>query len=177
MQKINSKIKTTVPKIIEETLPSHIRENTEKVFCEKLPMYKESMSSKSVVKKPTDTVNQFIINGIPEFGSTFLSQIESDAKIIEEVLEKMGLKAEGNIKEARRFGKYKNPETDERRQCRPLLISTDDPYFMGKWFARTHYLEDFGLTVCIKKILTRAERELEKKLLTKRYNMIKERKS
>ena len=103
-------------------------------------------------------MNQFIINGIPETGSSFLPQIESDTKIIEE----MGLKAEGNRKEARRLGKYKNPDTDERRQCRPLLIATDNPSFMEKCFARSHYLKAFWLTVEIKKFLTRAERNLEK---------------
>ena len=74
----------------------------------------------------------------------------------------MGLKAEGTIKEARRLGKYKKPDTDERRQCRPLLISTDNPYFMAKCFARSHYLKNFQLTVYIKNSLTRAERVLEK---------------
>ena len=69
----------------------------------------------------------------------------------------MGLKAEGNIK-AGRLGKYKNPDTDERRQCRPLLISTDNPYFMEKCFARSHYLKDFRLTIYIKKFLPRAKR-------------------
>ena len=34
MPKIISKIETTVPKIVEETLPSHIWENIEKVFHE-----------------------------------------------------------------------------------------------------------------------------------------------
>ena len=58
-------------------------------------MYTEPMSSTSVAKKPTDTMNQFIINGIPESGSTFCSWIESDAKDIDEVLEKIGLKADG----------------------------------------------------------------------------------
>ena len=134
-------------------------------------MYKESVST-SVEKKQTDTMNKFIINGIPESGSSFLSQIESDTKIIEEILEKMGLKSENNIKEARRLGKHKNPDTDERRLCRPLLITTDNPYFMEKCFARSHHLKDFRLTVYIKKFLTRAERDLEKKILTKRYDMI-----
>ena len=35
------------------------------------------------------------------------------------------------MKEARRLGKYKNKDTDEGRQCRPLLISTDNP-FLGR---------------------------------------------
>ena len=83
-------------------------------------------------------MNQFIINGLSETGSSFLPQIESDTKIIEEVFYKMGVKSKGNIKEARRQGKYKNRDTDERRQCRPLLISTDNPYFMEKYFARSH---------------------------------------
>ena len=85
------------------------------MFCEKFPLYKESISSTSVLKKPADTMNQFIINGLSETGSSFLPQIESDTKIIEEVLYKMGVKSEGNIKEARRQGKYKNRDTDERR--------------------------------------------------------------
>ena len=174
MQKINSKIESTVPKIIKETLPSHTCKNIEKVFCKKLPVYKESTSATSVVEQPADTMNQFIINSIPETGSSFLSQFESDTKIIEEVLDKVGSKAEGNIKEARRLGKKKIPDTDECRQCRPLLISTDNPYFMEQCFARSHYLKNFRLTVYIKKILTRAEGDVEKKLLSKRYNMINE---
>ena len=43
-------------------------------------------------------MSEFIINGLPEVGSTFLSQIESDTKNIEEVLEKLDLKTEGNTK-------------------------------------------------------------------------------
>ena len=172
MQKIYLKIKITVLKIIEESLPSHFSEVIEKVFCAKLPMYKESMSSTSVVKKPIDTTNQCIINGIYESGSTFLSQFESDTKIIEDVIDKLRVKSEGNIKEACRPGKHKNPDADERRQCRPLLISTDNPYFIEKSFPGSHYLKDFRLTVYSKKFLTRGERELEKKLQTKRYNMI-----
>ena len=106
-------------------------------------------------------MNQFIINSIPKTGFSFLSQFESDTKIIEEVLDKMGLKAEGNIKEGGRLGKNKIPDTDERRQCRPPLISTDNPYFMEKSIARSHYLKNFRLTVYIKKFLTRAECDLE----------------
>ena len=126
------------------------------------------------MKKNTDTMNQFIIHGILESGSTFLSQIESDTKNIEEVLDKTGVKAEGRIKEAGRLGKYKNPYADDHTLCRSLLISTDNAYFKGKCFAGGHYLKHFRLTVYIKTFLFRAERELEKKLVTKRYNMIKE---
>ena len=74
----------------------------------------------------------------------------------------MGLKAKGNIKEACRLRKYKNPDTDERKQCGCLQMSTDNPYLLEKCFGRSHYLKDFHLTVFIKKFLTRAERELEK---------------
>ena len=126
MQKITSKVGTTVPKFIEETLPSHSCENIQKMFCEKLSLCKDSMSSTSVLKKPTDTMNQFINNVISESGSTFLSQIGADPKLIEEVLGKMGLKAECKIKEARRLEKYKNRDTDEHRQCLPLLITDLD---------------------------------------------------
>ena len=56
MQTINSKIESTVPKNIEETFPSHIRGIIEKVFCEKLPLYKESISSTSVVKNSMTNV-------------------------------------------------------------------------------------------------------------------------
>ena len=162
MQKISSKVETTLPKFIEETVPSYSCENTQKVFCEKLPMCKDSMSSTSVLKKPTDIMNQFIINVISESGSTFLSQIESDPKLIEEVLGKMGLKVECKIKEACRLEKYKNRDTDEHRQCRPLLISTNNPCFMEKFFARSRYLKDFLRLSLYEKLLTRAERELEK---------------
>ena len=42
----------------------------------------------------------------------------------------MGLKAKGNIKEACRLRKYKNPDTDERKQCGCLQMSTDNPYLL-----------------------------------------------
>ena len=53
-------------------------------------MYKESASS-SVVKKPDENVKQFIINGIPEQGTSYRSQVDSDTKLIEEVLDHMAL--------------------------------------------------------------------------------------
>ena len=72
----------------------------------------------------------------------------------------------------RRLGKFKDLDTNVRRLCRPLLISTDNPYFMEKCFARSHHLKDFRMPVYIKKYLSKADRDLEKTLLSKRYNMI-----
>ena len=54
-------------------------------------MYNESISSTPVVKKPDEaTINLFMNTGVPEAMSRLFSLIESDAKIITEVLDKMG---------------------------------------------------------------------------------------
>ena len=43
---------------------------------------------------------------------------------------------------------------------------------MENCFARSHYLKDFRITVKIKKFSTQSDRELEKKILSKRFQMI-----
>ena len=89
----------------------------------------------------------------------------------------MGLKSDGNIVQARRLGKFKNPANNERRLYRPTLITTNSPHFMENCFARSHYLKEFRIPVYIKKFLTQSDRELEKKILSKRFQMIGEGKS
>ena len=79
--------------------------------------------------------------------------------------------------QARRLGNFKNHANNERRLYRPILITTNSPHFMKKCFARSHYLKDLRIPVYIKKFLTQCDQELEKKILSKRFQMIGEGKS
>ena len=115
---------------------------------------------------------QIMINGLPEIANSYNKLIESDTKLLDEVITFMGPKSDGNIVQARRLGKFKNPANNERRLYGPILITTNSPHFMENSFARSHYLKDFRIPVYIKKFLTQSDRKLEKKILSKRFQMV-----
>ena len=83
----------------------------------------------------------------------------------------MGLISENNITPARRLGKSQTAN-NEHRTCRPLLIATNNAHFMDRCFARSNHLQDFRIPVYLKKFLSSSDREIEKKVLAKRYEMI-----
>ena len=176
---LSAKIGTEIPKIIELALPNHIKDNFEKVFNETLPSFRDAVLTNKKIKghKTANEPMQFLINGLPENANSYNKLIESDTKLLDEVITFMGLKSDGNIVQARRLGKFKNPANNERRLYRPILITTNSPHFMENCFARSHYLKDFRIPVYIKKFLTQSDRELEKKILSKRFQMIGEGKS
>ena len=72
----------------------------------------------------------------------------------------------------RRLGKSLLTGSRERKKCIPILVTTRNSYFMEICFARSHLLKSFKLPVYIKKFLSSSDRELEKKLLSKRYEMV-----
>ena len=116
-------------------------------------------------------MNQFVINGVPELGNTFDARVKSYANIIAEIMQYMGLNSENNITSARRLGKSQTAN-NERRTCRPLLIATNNAHFMDRCFARSSHLKDFRIPVYVKSFLSSSDREIEKKVLAKRYEMI-----
>ena len=120
---------------------------------------------------------QFLINGQPENRNSYNKLIESDTKLLDEVISFIGLKSDGNIVQARCLVKFKNPASNERRLYRPILITKKSPNFMEKCFARSYYLKNFRIPVYIKKFVTQSHSELEKKILSNRFQMISEGKS
>ena len=88
----------------------------------------------------------------------------------------MGLQAGGNILSIRRLGKISKQQNDNipssQRRCRPILVTTSNSYFMKNCFARNHYLQNYKHPVYIKKLLSSADRQLEKNVLAKRYHMV-----
>ena len=47
-----------------------------------------------------------------------------------------------------------------------------NPLFMNHCFARSHHLQTFDYRVYIKKLLSSADRQREKNIISKRYHMI-----
>ena len=72
---------------------------------------------------------QFLINGLRENANSYNNKIiESNTKLLDEAISFMGLKLDGNIVQARRLGKFKNPANNERHLYRPVLITTNSPF-------------------------------------------------
>ena len=117
---------------------------------------------------------QFLIDGLPENANSYKKFIESDTKLLDEVISFIGLKSNGSFVQARRLGRFKNPANNERRLYRAILITKNTPHFMENCFARSHYLKDYRIPKYIKKFLTQSDRELEKKILSKRFQKISE---
>ena len=66
-----------------------------------------------------------------------------------------------------------NPENKEKRLRRPLLVTTTfNDQFLTRCFARSHNLQNFDIPVYIRKFLKPDEKEIEKQILSKRYQMI-----
>ena len=112
----SANIVTEIPKNIELALPNHIKDNFEKVFNETLPSFRDAVVTNK--KRTANEPPQFLINGLPEKANSYNKLIESDTKLLDEVISFIGLKSDGNIVQARRLGKFKNPANNERRLYR-----------------------------------------------------------
>ena len=141
---LSAKIGTEIPKIIELALPNHIKDNFEKVFNETLPSFRDAVLTNKKIKwhKTANEPMQFLINGLPENANSYNKLIESDTKLLDEVITFMG------------------------------LIN-----FMENCLALSRYIKVFRIPVYIKKFLTQSYREWERKILSKRFQMIGEGKS
>ena len=112
---------------------------------------------------------QFIINGATESEDSYLSQIEKDSMEVKKIISHLGLACDGNVTGFRRLGKKVNPLNKQKRNCRPILITTSNPLFLQNCFARSHYLQNFIKPVYIKKFLISSERQKEKDVLGKSF--------
>ena len=65
-----------------------------------------------------------------------------------------------------------NPENKEKRLRRPLLVTTSNHHFITRCIARSYHLQNFDKPVYIKEFLKQDEREIEKQISSKRYQMI-----
>ena len=80
----------------------------------------------------------------------------------------MGLNGVSNISEIRRLRKSLSPENKEKRTCRPILITTSNPLFPQKCFARCHHLQSFESAVNIKSLLSSKKHQSEKEIPSNR---------
>lgn len=168
---VTSCITELVPKLINGCLPNILDVNVKQAVTESLPSYRDSLVNGKVSHK--DNCLQFIIQGLPESESSYMKQLDTDSENIETMLNHIGVKSEGNITSIRRLGKSLLSENGERRKCRPILVSTSNPHFLEMCFARSYKLQSFQLgRVYIKKYLSPGDRQIEKQVLAKRYEMI-----
>ena len=80
--------------VAELALPNHIKDNFEKVFNETLPSFRDAVLTNKKIKahKTANEPMQFLINGLPENANSYNKLIESDTKLLDEVITFMGLK-------------------------------------------------------------------------------------
>ena len=93
-------------------------------------------------------MNQYVINGVPQLGNTFNARVDSDVKILAEIMQRIGLKSENNITSARRLWKSQTTN-NERRTCRPILIAANNAHFMDRCIARSNHLKYFCVPACV----------------------------
>ena len=171
--KINTTVTNLVPKLISEVIPG-VNENVKEAVTKSLPSYSDIVSGSK--KSLPNTELQFVITGIPENESSYFKQIENDSIEIDGIMQHMGLHPENNITAIRRLGKITKSSPNElasdRPRCRPLLVTTSNDRFLNNCFARSHYLQNYINRVYIKKFLSHSDRQTEKNLLAKRYQMI-----
>ena len=179
MQLLSTKIEETVPKIIQETLPMQIRDNIEKALCEKLPMYKESVSSSVVnLGNKADTNLEIRISGLEEYKSKPNENISSaiinfETQQVEEVFDFLG-EEKPDIKNIRRLGK-RHTATDRPRT---MLLTLSNPWAVRKILSKAPLLKNFKPEIAnkifISKSLTKDEQLKEKACLQKRWKLITE---
>ena len=165
--KVTTSISELIPKAIKDTVPLVLKENVKKAVADSIPSYSDVVGGNFSSEKM-----QFVITGSTESEDSYLKQIENDVDEVNKILNHMGLSGDGNISEIRRLGRSQNPSNKEKRTCRPLLITTSNPLFLKKCFARSHHLQTYENAVYIKKFLSSKERAIEKEILSKRYSMI-----
>ena len=188
-EKLSSSISDLVPQLIKETIPS-MHDNVKEAVANSLPSYSDIVARNKKVFPQTDL--QFVITGLVETESTYFKQVEKDSFDVKEIVQHMGLQAEGNVTGLRRLGKIAKPIskynnvsdavtakpnseaniTAGPKRCRPFLVTISNSYFMENCFARSHYLQNYKYPVYIKKFLSSTDRQLEKDILAKRYHMI-----
>ena len=91
---------------------------------------------------------------------------------MEKLVSFIGVNHSGNINSLRRLGKSLPKGSNERRKCRPSIVTSSNPLFMETCFARSHKLQNYDDPVYIKKLLSPDDQATEKKILAKRYDMI-----
>ena len=137
--KFTSSIAELIPKVVKESITSHLCDNVKKTVNGKLPSYTyvSSVHSNAQYKNPD---LQFIINGVTESEDSYLKQIEKDSMEVKIIILDKGLACNGNVTGVRRLGKKVNPLNKQKRNCRPIFITTSNPLFLQNCFVRNHYL-------------------------------------
>ena len=139
------------------------------MVTDSLPSYRDALQKESTQVKQSAEL-QFVIISVPENETLYL-KLEADSKVVDEAVEHIGLHPSGNISIVKRLGKRLNPESNQPKKCRPLLI-TSNSHSMNNSFARRHHLQDIRLPIYVKKLLPFDDRKLEKEMLSTRYNLI-----
>ena len=167
-----------------------MHDNVKEAVANSLPSYSDVVARNKKVAPQTDL--QFVITGLVETESTYFKQVEKNSFDVKELVQHMGLQAEGNMTGLRRLGKNAKPISKDNyvsdevtakpnseasitagpKRCRPIIVNISNSYFMENCFARSHYLQNYKNPVYIKKFLSSTDRQLEKDILAKRYHMI-----
>ena len=169
--KITSLIAELIPKAVKESVTSHLYDDVKKAVNDTLPSYADISSGRSNAQYKNPDL-QFIINCVTESEDSYLKQNEKDSMEVKNIISHIGLACDGNVTGVRRLGKKVNPLNKQKRNRRPILITTSNPLFLQNCFARSHHLQNFVKPVYIKKFLTSSERQKEKDVLGKRFHLL-----
>ena len=163
--KISTVLETAIPNVIEKVA----EKEHDSVAIHRRPL--NVNESNDNIRGERDDSMKLIVTGVPESGDSTNSRTDNDFTEIDGILNHIGIKADGNVVSFRRLGKSRS-QGCERRKCRPLLITCESPHFLSRCFARSFKLQDYKHPVYRKKFLSSSRREIEKKILQKRYDMV-----
>ena len=163
--KISTVLENAIPKVIEKVAEKEY----DSVAIQRCPL--KINESNDNIRRERDDSMKLIVTGVPESGDSTNSRIDNDFTEIDGVLNHIGLNTDGNVVSFRRLGKSRS-QGGESRKCRPLLITCESPHFLSRCFSRSLKLQGYKHPVYLMKFLSSSEREIKKKILQKRYDII-----
>ena len=170
-KKFTSSIAEIIPKAVKESITSHLYHDLKKAVSDTIPSYADISSGRSI-NQNKDPDLKFIMNGGTESEDSYLKHIEKHSVEVKNIISHMGLACDGNVTSVRRLGKKVNPLNKQKRNYRPIIITTSNPLLRQNCFARSHYLQNFVKPVYINKFLTSSERQKERDVRWKRFHVI-----
>ena len=117
--------------------------------------------------------NEFFIAENSETGRNHATRIGFDGSIVDKTVKQLRLTADGVFSSFRSSMKSIHDAESERKMCRPMFLTSNKIVLRNHSFAPYHLLNALNMHSYFEAFLSRAEREVEKQSLSKRYELFK----
>lgn len=139
----------------------------DKISCEPPSSYVKKDLTPSSKSNP-ELKYQILISGMPEAECPDkLQRIERDANLVHDMTNFLSLN-KPPIREVHRVGKFNN----NSQRTRHLIVTFQSVWEVNKILAAASNLKNYKHKIFVRRVLTEAERTIEKKILRKRWELI-----